>query len=102
MIVEVPIRTDGYSDLDPAQPSDLYDPSSAFDLIMTRPVYDESVIPAFKEETTFLSKSGISFLFVMVLSTILLSAIAVGIFLWTRREEGEFEAEIVNDDSTQS
>ena len=103
VIVEVPIRTDGYSDLDPAQPSDLYDPSSAFDLIMLRPVYDESAIPAFEEETTFLSKSGISFLSVVALFAIILSTIAVGIFLWARREEDEFEAEIVNDDdSTQS
>lgn len=103
VIVEVPIRTDGYSDLDPAQPSDLYDPSSAFDLIMLRPVYDESVIPAFEEETSFFSKSGISFLSVVALFGIILSTIAVGIFLWARREEDEFEAEIVNDDdSTQS
>ena len=81
----------------------MYDPSSAFDLIMLRPVYDESAIPAFEEETSFLSKSGISFLSVVALFAIILSTIAVGIFLWARREEDEFEAEIVNDDdSTQS
>ena len=101
--MEVPIRTDGYSDLDPAQPSDLYDPSSAYDLIMLRPVYDESIIPEFEEETTFLSRSGVSLLFLMLMFTILLSAVAIGVFLWSQRQHNEYEAEIVNDDdSTQS
>ena len=44
-VFEVPLRTDGYSDLDPATPSDFYDPDEAKNLVMVRPVYDESLIP---------------------------------------------------------
>ena len=45
----MPIRSDGYSDLDPAPPSDFYDSSTAIDLLMIRPVYDEALIPMYKE-----------------------------------------------------
>ena len=99
LILEVPLRNDGYSDLDPAPPSDFYDPISAHDLIMLRHVYDESAVPAFEEQTSFFSNSGISGLF-LISVILLLIATAAGISIavvWKRSSEFEFEAEVVSD-----
>ena len=101
IIVEVPIRNDGYSDLDPAPPSDLYDPSSANDLVMLRPVYDESLVPEYNKESTFLSESGIgilTFLFAVVI--ILLIVGGATSFLILRREPKSYEAELVTETET--
>ena len=97
--VEVPLRTDGYSDLDPAQPSDLYDPDSSFDILMRRPVYDESLIPAFEEETDIAAKAKSAMLPLAAFATsILLLASFVGFLFWmkerARYEEESLEAEI--------
>jgi len=96
--VEVPLRTDGYSDLDPAQPSDLYDPDSSFDILMRRPVYDESLIPAFEEETDIAAKAKSAMLPLAAFATsILLLASFVGFLFWmkerARYEEESLEAE---------
>ena len=97
--VEVPLRTDGYSDLDPAQPSDLYDPDSSFDILMRRPVYDESLIPAFEEETDIAAKAKSAMLPLAAFAiSILLLASFVGFLFWmkerARYEEESLEAEI--------
>ena len=96
--VEVPLRTDGYSDLDPAQPSDLYDPDSSFDILMRRPVYDESLIPAFEEQTDITAKAKSAMLPLAAFATsILLLASFVGFLFWmkerARYEEESLEAE---------
>ena len=96
--VDVPLRTDGYSDLDPAQPSDLYDPDSSFDILMRRPVYDESLIPAFEEETDIAAKAKSAMLPLAAFATsILLLASFVGFLFWmkerARYEEESQEAE---------
>ena len=96
--VEVPLRTDGYSDLDPAQPSDLYDPDSSFDILMRRPVYDESLIPAFEEETDIAAKAKSAMLPLAAFATsILLLASFVGFLFWmkerARYEEESLESE---------
>ena len=101
ILVEVPLRNDGYSDLDPAPPSDLYDPSSANDLLMLRPVYDESLVPEYNKESTFLSESGIgilTFLFAVVI--ILLIVGGATSFLILRREPKSYEAELVTETET--
>ena len=59
-VFDVPLRTDGYSDLDPATPSDFYDPDDAKNLVMVRPVYDESLIPSYTQEQKSTSKSSSS------------------------------------------
>ena len=101
VIVEVPIRNDGYSDLDPAPPSDLYDPSSANDLVMLRPVYDESLVPEYNKESTFLSESGIGILtFLLTLVIILFILGGATSFLIIRRGPKSYEAELVTETET--
>tara|TARA_B100001250_G_scaffold914_1_gene835 strand:+ start:70 stop:918 length:849 start_codon:yes stop_codon:yes gene_type:complete len=91
--VEVPLRYDGYSDLDPAQPSDLYDPDSSFDLLMVRPVYDESMIPAYEEKSAISAKARSAIIPVAAFgATIFLLASFVGLFLWMK-ELGRYEDE---------
>ena len=91
--VEVPLRYDGYSDLDPAQPSDLYDPDSSFDLLMVRPVYDESMIPPYEENSAISAKAKSAILPVVAFgAAFFLLASLVGLFLWMR-ELGRYEDE---------
>ena len=91
--LEVPLRYDGYSDLDPAQPSDLYDPDSSFDLLMVRPVYDESMIPPYEENSAISAKAKSAILPVVAFgTTFFLLASLVGLFLWMR-ELGRYEDE---------
>lgn len=96
--VEVPLRTDGYSDLDPAQPSDLYDPDSSFDILMRRPVYDESLIPAFEEETDIAAKAKSAMLPLAAFATsILLLASFVGFLFWMK-EQARYEEESLEEE----
>ena len=83
--VDVPLRYDGYSDLDPAQPSDLYDPESSFDLLMVRPVYDESLIPEYEEQTALSAKAK-SALFPLALfgASMVILTIFVGYLFWMK------------------
>ena len=94
-IFEVPIRTDGYSDLDPATPSDLYDPENAFNLVMVRPVYDESLIPSFNQDKGPIIKTSSSMPLLIGISSIVL-LIGLGLSAaWLRSQRsGTIEAEI--------
>ena len=93
--VDVPLRYDGYSDLDPAQPSDLYDPESAFDLLMVRPVYDESLIPDYEDQPTLSAKAESVLLPLTVFgSSLILLALFAG-FLFLMKERGRYEDESV-------
>ena len=94
-IFEVPIRTDGYSDLDPATPSDLYDPENAFNLVMVRPVYDESLIPPFNQDKGPIIKTSSSMPLLIGISSIVL-LIGLGLSAaWLRSQRsGPIEAEI--------
>ena len=94
-IFEVPIRTDGYSDLDPATPSDLYDPENAFNLVMVRPVYDESLIPSFNQDKGPIIKTSSSMPLLIGISSIVL-LIGLGLSAAWRRSQrsGLIEAEI--------
>lgn len=94
-IFEVPIRTDGYSDLDPATPSDLYDPENAFNLVMVRPVYDESLIPPFNQDKGAIIKTSSSMpLLIGIISIVLLIGLGVSA-VWIRsHRSGPIEAEI--------
>ena len=81
--VDVPLRYDGYSDLDPAQPSDLYDPESAFDLLMVRPVYDESLIPDYEEQPALSAKAKSALLPLTVFGfSLILLALFAGSLFW--------------------
>ena len=98
-IFEVPLRFDGYSDLDPAPPSDFFDEDSSFDLIMVRPVYDESKIPQFNSEKPSISEeSSLSILLVGIsFSSILIAIVATTLWLRNKSEdviEAELEDEI--------
>ena len=97
-VFEVPLRTDGYSDLDPATPSDFYDPDEAKNLVMVRPVYDESLIPPFSQEQKPFSKSSSSLPLIMGIGTALL-LIGLGVSaVWLRNNRSELlEAEMVGE-----
>ena len=94
-VFEVPLRNDGYSDLDPAPPSDFYDPDVAKDLVMIRPVYDESLIPSFSPDQDLFSKSTSSLPSIIGIgSTLLLVGLGISAF-WLRNQRSELlEAEI--------
>jgi hypothetical protein len=94
-IFEVPLRFDGYSDLDPAPPSDFFDEDSSFDLVMVRPVYDESKIPQFNSEKPSSSEeSSLSNLLIGVsFSSILIAIVATTLWLRNKSEE-VIEAEL--------
>ena len=89
--VEVPLRTDGYSDLDPAQPSDLYDPDSSFAILMRRPVYDESLIPAFEEQTDIVAKAKSAMFPLAAFATSILLLASFGGFLFWMKELARYE-----------
>jgi hypothetical protein len=92
---EVPLRFDGYSDLDPAPPSDFFEEDSSFDLVMVRPIYDESKIPAFNADNSpIIEKSANSILMIGVfLSAVLIIVVAATI--WLRNKPDDiFEAVI--------
>jgi len=97
-VFEVPLRTDGYSDLDPATPSDFYDPDEANNLVMVRPVYDESLIPPYSQEQKSFSKSSSSLPLIMGIGTSLL-LIGLGVSaVWLRNNRSELlEAEMVGE-----
>ena len=96
---EVPLRFDGYSDLDPAPPSDFFEEDSAFDLVMVRPVYDESKIPAFNTDNSpIIEKSSDSILMIGVLLSSLL-IIVVATTIWLRNKPDDIlEAVIERED----
>jgi len=97
-VFDVPLRTDGYSDLDPATPSDFYDPDDAKNLVMVRPVYDESLIPSYTQEQKSISKSSSSLPLIMGIGATLL-LIGLGISaVWLRNNRSELlEAEMVGE-----
>jgi len=98
-IFEVPLRFDGYSDLDPAPPSDFYDEDSSFDLIMVRPIYDESKIPAFNADNSpMIEKSSNSiFMAGFLLSSLLIIVVAATIWLRNKSDD-VLDAVIENED----
>ncbi len=97
-VFDVPLRTDGYSDLDPATPSDFYDPDDAKNLVMVRPVYDESLIPSYTQEQKSISKSSSSLQLIMGIGATLL-LIGLGVSgVWLRNNRSELlEAEVVGE-----
>jgi len=76
-------RPDGYTDLDPAVPSEDYDSSFSGNLIYIRPVYDQSSIPLWDGEVSIESSSEsslIGMLIGLILSLVLIgSAFFLGI-----------------------
>ena len=97
-VVEVPLRFDGYSDLDPAVPSDFYDQEGASELVMIRPVYDESKIPSFLVETeSFGSKSSGASAFIAV-SVLAFASIILAGTLWFRSNTHQEEDEDLTND----
>ncbi|MAB36016.1 MAG: hypothetical protein CL975_01660 [Euryarchaeota archaeon] len=99
--VEIPLRNDGYSDLDPAQPSDFYDPESSFDLLMVRPVYDESLIPEYEADSFLSGKAkSVALPFLGLGASLILLVLFVGLLFRvkdrTRYEEESIQAVILD------
>lgn len=65
-IVDWDLRMDGYTDLDPAQPSDSYDSVWDGNLIYVRPVYDESLVPAWNGEDTTIMNQATSWIWLFI------------------------------------
>ena len=97
--VDVPLRYDGYSDLDPAQPSDLYDPESAFDLLMVRPVYDESLIPDYEDQPALSAKAKSALLPLTVFGSSLILLVLFAGFLFWIKERARYEDESLEDEA---
>ena len=93
-IFEVPLRFDGYSDLDPAHPSDFYDADTAFDLVMVRPVYDDTLIPAYNADNVAILEKASSSFFVIGLLVFVILATGVTIFWLRNRSEDIMIADI--------
>ena len=93
-VFEVPLRFDGYSDLDPAHPSDFYDADTAFDLVMVRPVYDETLIPAYNADNAAILEKASSSFFVIGLLVFVILATGVTIFWLRNRSEDIMIADI--------
>ena len=93
-VFEVPLRFDGYSDLDPAHPSDFYDADTAFDLVMVRPVYDETLIPAYNADNVAILEKASSSFFVIGLLVFVILATGVTIFWLRNRSEDIMIADI--------
>ena len=86
---------DGYSDLDPAPPSDFYDSSTAIDLLMIRPVYDEALIPMYDTDVAVQGETSTSLIVLLGVFSLVILAIVGIVSLWMRyREETILEAEI--------
>ena len=95
-IFEVPLRFEGYSALDPAIPSDFYNADEAIDLVMIRPVYDESLIPAYDTEQRTIIESSSSIIAVLGTSALVFLAFLAIATVWLRNQreevlEAEFE-----------
>ncbi len=96
--VEVPLRFDGYSDLDPAVPSDFYDQEEASELVMIRPVYDQSKIPSFLVETESYSDKSSGITAFMAISVLGFASIILAGTLWFRRNtHWEQDEDLTND-----
>ncbi len=70
VVVEVIQRPDGYTDLDPTTPSDMYDPANSGNLKMIRGVYDESEISLYEE--TILSETESSILLYLLITILVI------------------------------
>ena len=96
--VEVPLRFDGYSDLDPAVPSDFYDQEEASELVMIRPVYDQSKIPSFLVETESYGDKSSGITAFMAISVLGFASIILAGTLWFRRNtHWEQDEDLTND-----
>ena len=76
-----------------------YDEDSSFDLIMVRPIYDESKIPAFNADNSpIIEKSSNSiFMAGFLLSSLLIIVVAVTIWLRNKSDD-VLDAVIENED----
>lgn len=83
-VVEWEQRSEGYSDLDPAQPSDAYDSSMEGNLVYVRPVYDLSEVPPWQPESNLFESVSSSVLWVF-LEILVFSALAGAAFTYARR-----------------
>lgn len=97
VVVEVIQRPDGYTDLDPTTPSEMYDMNNDGNLRMIRNVYDESEISMFEESTAVDVKSSfMSYIFIalLVIFTSATTALYVSRYGILNDDENEYDDEV--------
>ncbi|MBA45467.1 MAG: hypothetical protein CMB31_02630 [Euryarchaeota archaeon] len=80
VVVEVIQRPDGYTDLDPTTPSEMYDPANSGNLKMIRGVYDESEISLYEETILSETESSI-FLYLFITILVIFTSGATALFV---------------------
>ena len=92
VVVEVVQRPDGYTDLDPSTPSEMYDQSYSGNLLMLRGVYDESEISMYEENIFSQTESSV-LLYVLITILVLFTSGATALFVarYSNSEDEEYE-----------
>ncbi len=88
--VEWELRMDGYTDLDPAVPSDSYDSAWDGNLVYRRPVYDESLVPPYIKPPVVEPQSSVSI--PMVLGMLFLTLTLLGVVALQLVKRGFFDS----------
>ena len=103
IVVEVVQRPDGYTDLDPNTPSEMYDSANNGNLRMIRDVYDESEISMYEE--TILSEvesSILLYLFIALLVLFTSGATALFVTRYANLKNDEDELDYVDSEDLES
>ena len=92
VVVEVVQRPDGYTDLDPTTPSEMYDQSFSGNLLMLRGVYDESEISMYEEKIFSQTESSV-LLYVLITILVLFTSGATALFVsrYSNSDDEEYE-----------
>ena len=92
VVVEVVQRPDGYTDLDPTTPSEMYDQSNSGNLRMIRDVYDESEISLFEESKLSESETSV-LLYILIAILVIFTSGATALFVtrFSNTEDEYFE-----------
>tara|TARA_B100000575_G_C22877651_1_gene511633 strand:- start:61 stop:726 length:666 start_codon:yes stop_codon:yes gene_type:complete len=92
VVVEVVQRPDGYTDLDPTTPSEMYDQSYSGNLLMLRGVYDESEISMYEDKIFSQTESSV-LLYVLITILVLFTSGATALFVsrYSNSDDEEYE-----------
>ena len=93
IVVEVVQRPDGYTDLDPNTPSEMYDSANNGNLRMIRDVYDESEISLY-EETILSEVESSMLLYLFIALLVLFTSGATALFVTRYANLKNYEDEL--------
>ena len=101
VVVEVVQRPDGYTDLDPTTPSEMYDQSYSGNLLMLRGVYDESEISMYEEKILSQTESSI-LLYLLITILVLFTSGATALFVSRFSNSDNEEYEYIDSDDLEA